>query len=290
VSETLSMSTPPVASARAIQLIGIDVDGTLVGSSGVVPQSVWEAASHATSRGIRLMLCSGRPAFGTAMDYARRLDPDGWHAFQNGASIVHLPGGQSRSVPLPHEVVKNLIAAARSSGEVLELYGDTDYVAESELPWAHEHAALLGIPFERRPFEALGMPVVRAQWLMSPERASEIMASPHPALEMARSSSPLMPGVQFVGITRAGVSKAYALQTVAAEYGVSLSNAMYVGDSGNDLPALAAVGHPVAMGNAEPAVIRAARHIVGDVESAGLVQALEWAIASVGQSPRLSPL
>ena len=260
-----------------IRLIGIDVDGTLVGSSGVVPASVWEAAARARARGIHLVLCSGRPAFGTALDYARQLDPDGWHAFQNGASIVHLPSGKSRSVHLPNETVKGLVTTARSTGEVLELYGDSRYVAESELPWSREHAALLGVPFDPRPFEALGLPVVRAQWLLSSERADQVMASPHPALEVARSSSPLMPGVQFVGITRAGVSKASALHTIAAEYGVSLNDAMYVGDSGNDLSALAAVGHPVAMGNADTAVIRAAQRIVGHVDDAGLTDALDWA-------------
>jgi Cof subfamily protein (haloacid dehalogenase superfamily) len=223
------------------------------------------------------VLCSGRPAFGTALDYARQLDPDGWHVFQNGASVVHLPSGKSRSAHLPNETVHELITAARRTGEVLELYGDSEYVAESERPWAREHADLLGVPFERRPFEALGLPAVRGQWLLSPEQADQVMASPHPGLEVARSSSPLMPGVQFVGITRAGVSKASALHTIAEEYGVRLSDAMYVGDSGNDLSAMAAVGHPVAMGNAEASVIKAARRTVGHVDDGALAEALEWA-------------
>ncbi|MEJ1962881.1 MAG: HAD hydrolase family protein [Gammaproteobacteria bacterium] len=58
-----------------IKLIGIDVDGTLVGSSGIVPPEVWDAAERARVRGIQLVLCSGRPAFGVAFDYARRSMP-----------------------------------------------------------------------------------------------------------------------------------------------------------------------------------------------------------------------
>jgi hydroxymethylpyrimidine pyrophosphatase-like HAD family hydrolase len=87
-----------------------------------------------------------------------------------------------------------------------------------------------------------------------------------------------MPGVQFVGITRAGVSKASALETISAEYGVSLHEAMYVGDSGNDLSALNAVGHPVAMANAEAAVLEAARRTVGHVDAGGLAEALDAAV------------
>jgi Cof subfamily protein (haloacid dehalogenase superfamily) len=265
----------------AIRLIGIDVDGTLVGSSGIVHPSVWKAAATAGDCGIRLALCSGRAAFGTAMEYARRLDPDGWHIFQNGASVVNLASGQSRSVPIPPAWVKKLIAQARDTGEVLELYADDRYVAESTLPWAHEHADLLGVPFEAHPFESLTQPVVRAQWLLSPVRARQFMSAEYPGLEMAQSTSPLMPETWFVGLTNEGVSKGSALRSVAEQYGVALQDVMYVGDAGNDLSALRIVGHPVAMGNADAAVIKAATHTVSHVNEGGLAQAIELAIATI---------
>jgi hypothetical protein len=53
-----------------------------------------------------------------------------------------------------------------------------------------------------------------------------------------------------------------------------------VGDSGNDLAALRIVGHPVAMGNADDAVRRIARQVVGDVEEGGLADALRWATSN----------
>src|SRR5262249_60893617 len=90
-----------LVSDSMIRLVGIDVDGTLVGAGGRVHPSVWEAARRACERGIHLALCSGRPAFGIALEYARLLEAGGWHAFQNGASIVNLATGASRSVPIP---------------------------------------------------------------------------------------------------------------------------------------------------------------------------------------------
>jgi hypothetical protein len=262
-----------------IKLIGIDVDGTLVGSSGIVPPEVWDAADRARGQGIHLALCSGRPAFGVALDYARRLDPEGWHVFQNGASIIHLQSGESRSAPLAPGRVAELTQLARSTRDVLELYSDSEYVTESASRWAREHAALLGVPFQVKPFESLAGAVVRAQWLLTREKAARLGAAPPPDLELAESSSPLMPDVRFVGLTRKGVSKGSAIRMVAEAYGVDLRDVMYVGDAGNDLPALRIVGHPIAMGNGDPAVRAAGARTVGDVESGGLAQAVELAIA-----------
>jgi Cof subfamily protein (haloacid dehalogenase superfamily) len=258
-------------------MIGIDVDGTLVGSSGVVSSAVWQAAHRARAQGIRLVLCSGRPAFGIALDYAHELDPDGWHVFQNGASIVHRQTRESLSTPLPSSAVAELIVQARESRRVLELYSDVDYVTESGSSWAREHAALLGVSFEPRAFDSVRGVVVRAQWLVDATGAKAVIASAPEGLEIAQSSSPLMPDTQFVGLTRAGVSKGTAMETVAEKYAISLREAMYVGDSGNDLAALRIVGWPVAMANADEAVRAAARRIAGHVDANGLAEVLHWA-------------
>jgi hypothetical protein len=268
----------------AVQLVGIDVDGTLVGSSGEVHARVWEAAGIAREKGIHLALCSGRPAFGLALEYARRLHPDGWHAFQNGASIVHLATGTSKSVPLPPAAVKSFIAEARATENVLELYNDSGWVTESTAAWAEDHAKLLGVKFDPRPFESLEGCAVRAQWLLTQAQAQHMMASTHPGLEVAQSTSPLMPDTQFVGFTHAGVSKASAMRTIAAAYGVAMEDVMYIGDSGNDLPALRVVGHPVAMANAIPIVIETAKQTVGSDNDGGVADALEIAIASLEET------
>jgi Cof subfamily protein (haloacid dehalogenase superfamily) len=262
----------------AIRLVGIDVDGTLVGAGGVIHPRVWDAARQAYEHGIHLTLCSGRPAFGLALEYARRLDPHGWHIFQNGASVLNLGSGTSRSVPIPTVWTRKLIDQARSTGDVLELYGDTAYVVESTSRWAREHAELLGVDYRAQPFELLRQAIVRAQWLLSSERARELTSTPHPGLEVAQSGSPLMPDTRFVGLTHEGVTKGSAMRSIAEEYGIPLQDVMYVGDSGNDISALRIVGHPIAMGNADPAVLEVAGRSVGHVDDGGLAQALEIAI------------
>ncbi len=151
-------------------------------------------------------------------------------------------------------------------------------VCESSSPWAEEHAALLGVKFEPRPLESLEGPIVRAQWLLSLEQARQLTALPHPGLELAQSTSPIMPGVQFVGLTREGANKGHAMRIIAEQYGVAMADVMYIGDSGNDLSALRVAGHPVAMANGDPAVLQAAGRRVRSAEEAGVAAALRIAM------------
>ena len=263
-----------------IRLICLDVDGTLVGSSGDVLPVVWAAAAEARAQGIRLAICSGRPAFGKTLGFAQRLDADGWHVFQNGASIAHLPDGETRSRALPLAGLAQLIARARETGRLLELYSDTDYAIESTAPLGRLHAGLLGVPYAPRSFESLAGIVVRAQWVVAHDEVAAIAREPMTGLTMSESLSPLMPGISFLNITPEGVHKGEAVRRIAEAYGIALADTMMVGDSDNDLSALQIVGVPVAMGNAEPAIKAAALHVVGDVDAGGTVEAFALAMAN----------
>ena len=81
----------------------------------------------------------------------------------------------------------------------------------------------------------------------------------------------------FINMTAAGVDKGHAVGTVAANYGIPLDSVMFVGDGSNDLGAMRRVGYPVAMANADAAVLAMARLVVGHVDAAGLVDALDFA-------------
>lgn len=259
----------------SVAIVFIDVDGTLLGSSGDVPPEVWTAAERVRAAGIHLALCSGRPGFGVSREYARRLDPDGWHVFQNGASVVHLASGRSRSKCMDPALLRRLIDASREWDLPLELYSDSDYVVENPSFRSAEHARLLEVPFRPRDLLSFDQGVVRAQWLLSDELPEPDWTVFGTELSIARSVSPVMPGTRFVNITPPGVSKASGVLRVADAYGVAPEQAMMVGDAENDLEAMSAVGWPVAMGNASPEVKAAAKDVVAHVDGLGLVEALE---------------
>jgi hydroxymethylpyrimidine pyrophosphatase-like HAD family hydrolase len=135
------------------------------------------------------------------------------------------------------------------------------------------------VPYRQAAFESLQGSVVRAQWLMSHSDAKAFAAKEHAGLEIALSSSPLMPDTTFVGVTRAGVSKGTALASIAKQYALDSRELMYVGDSDNDLEALRIAGCPVAMQNASFAVLQVAKHVVPHVDEGGLAVALELALS-----------
>ncbi|GGK20001.1 hypothetical protein GCM10008955_11770 [Deinococcus malanensis] len=259
-------------------LIGVDVDGTLVGTSNVVRDDVWKALEDARARGVRIVLCSGRPALGHALEYARRLDPDGWHVFQNGASVVHAKSGESMSETFPPEALPVLLERARAKSRLLEVYSDTEMAVTQPGDLARRHAALLGVPYDpQSPEELRGTPV-RIQWVVPREQEEQVVADPHEGLDLHPAGSPGMPDVMFISVTRAGISKGSAIRRIAAEYGVPLVRAMMVGDGENDVSAMRVVGHPVAMGNADAPARQAARHTVGHVDEGGLREAVELAL------------
>lgn len=273
--------SPLLESISGVRLVCVDIDGTLVGSSGNVHDAVWSAAHDLRASGVRIAICSGRPALGVAVEYARRLDADGWHSFQNGASVVHLADGQSRSVALPPGVVPTLVEMARRSGRMLELYSDSAYAIESTGGVARAHAALLGVPFAPRAFESLEGPIVRAQWMVPFSETQAVLAESYPGLEVAPSTSPVMPDVQFISLTHAGIDKAHAVRTMATAYGIALDDVMFVGDSANDFSAMSIVGTPVAMANAESHIIDIATFTVGHVDAGALADALRAATPRV---------
>lgn len=264
-----------------IRLVCIDVDGTLLGVSGVVHPAVWEAVAAARAAGIRLALSSGRPGFGITRELAHRVEPDGWHSFQNGASIVHLNGGGSLSEPLPPEWVATLIERARRHDRPLELYSDDHYVTESTSARAQRHARLLGIPFAPGALEDVGPPIVRAQWLLDHGQGDEVLLERHTGLEVSPSLAPAMPDTLFISLTRAGIHKGSAVQAIAARYGIGLESVMYVGDGFNDTPAMSIVGLPVAVANAEPVARAVAKVMVRDADAGGLADALHLALDSL---------
>lgn len=261
-----------------IRLVCIDVDGTLVGTSGHVAAESWAAAEQARACGIRLAVCSGRPAFGLALGYAERLDAEGWHIFQNGSSVLHLATGETRSRALPADTVATLVARARATGRVLELYTDIEYAVESTLPRAQRHATLLGVPYAPRDLDTLRGTIVRAQWVLPHDEAEGVLAERYGNVVMSASHAPVMPDTTFVGITPAGVDKGDALARVAAAYGFALDEVMMVGDSENDITAMRVAGSAIAMGNAEPAVTAVAHRSVGHVDEGGLAEALALAM------------
>ncbi|RIH90214.1 Sugar phosphatase YidA [Calidithermus terrae] len=266
-----------------IGLVLIDVDGTLYGPGGV-PECAWQAAARARAAGVRLALCTGRPGRGFALEYARRLDPEGFHVFESGAVVVAGDGRPVHTRSLGPEAYRALLGLSRAHLIPFEVYtAEGGFFIEQTHPDLQTHQRMLGFPAEVRPLDEPPGTVIRVQYvapagtLWDTVRAEVRQVA---GAELHEATSPGMPGVVFSSVTAQGVSKLSAAAWVAERYGLGLEGCAMVGDGENDLELILAAGLGVAMGNAPDAVKLRADRVVGRVEDCGLAEALEAALAT----------
>jgi len=66
--------------------------------------------------------------------------------------------------------------------------------------------------------------------------------------------------------------KAAALREYCAARNIALTDVAFVGNDLNDLPVMKIVGHPIAVADAHPAVLRVARHVLKTVGGHGVAR------------------
>ena len=263
-----------------ISLVVLDLDGTLVGASGQVAADVWTAIEEAREQGVKLALCTGRPGLGVAQRVARRMGPNNPHVFQSGAHVAFPDGETLKASSLKEVAAQQVVRHAREHGLVLEVYTPHHMYVERKTQLSEVHARMIGVQALVRDLSEVVAtePVIRAQWVLSPEQEPTAMALRLDGVTVSRATSPALRDTLFISLTRAGVSKGSAVRDLANHLRVPLQHAMAVGDTVGDLPMLELVGFPVVMGNGEPALKARFPRVVSDVEHGGVIEALELAL------------
>jgi Cof subfamily protein (haloacid dehalogenase superfamily) len=270
-----------------IRLILTDVDGTLIGTGSRIHERVFPALEAARAAGIHLGICTGRPLYSLAKDYARLVSSDGVHIFQNGAHAGKLDGTVVHQSLLPQAAYKQLVQLSRQLHIGLEVYTASACYVEVQTDISLEHQALIELLVTETDLLMLSEPVIRVQWVIHPEQHDQIVAAMQPIVGIAHSSAgtPDLPHHLYTSVTRAGTSKLEGADAVARFYGLGLNEVMMVGDGENDLEVLQGVGFGVAMGNASPKVKHVAQAVVAHVNDGGLAEAIDLALASHHHNP-----
>ena len=262
-----------------LPIVFLDLDGTLVGSSGQVNEPVWQALEQAKEAGVKLVICTGRPCEGIAKKIATRLDENSPHIFQNGALTCFPNGKVVKAFALQESVSKGIIDYSRENNLTLEVYTPNEIFVERKTSLSEAHAKMIGVaPIVRDLTEvAENEPVVRAQWVVAFEEADKALSLKPEGLQVGKATSPALANTYFISLTRSGVSKGSAIIALAKSFDIELSEAMAVGDSLVDKSMLEVVGHPIIMGDAVPE-LKDLYTTVGNVEENGVVEALAKAL------------
>ena len=250
-----------------IRLIAADVDGTMLPRGGEISPNLRRAIGLCRERGIPFIIASGRwiGAMGDVIDRSGvGRQPV---IIANGAAILDGDRAPLREWLLDDADARRVYDLLCTFDVQINGYGRGVLYCLNTRALKRRSSMIAGyiggqghrlVLEDRAAFESEGLR--GAYKLAALSEDPEIIAGVQAALEgsglSVTHSSP-----RNVEIMAPGVNKGAALCWLAAHLGIPMEACMAFGDNMNDYDLLASAGWPVAMGNADPALKRAARLI-----------------------------
>ncbi len=256
----------------SVDLIALDLDGTLLDPLEQVSEANRTAIAAALSLGVRVVLVTGRgveaPAE-IARNLAIVLPVICCHGaltkdVQTGRTIGHIP------VPLVH--AKPMLEYAERNGIDVAVYveehfyrlgGVPPYMSDMQGPEWNEVASFRDLPHVAPTFlRFLG------------QAAAETVRTNFARLPL-HFKFETWGTFEECAVTSRDATKRHALENLCDTYGIVRERVLAVGDSRNDVPMLRWAGIGVAMANAEPDVQRAISRVTASNTEDGVARAIE---------------
>lgn len=259
-------------------LVALDVDGTIVDLDGHLSPRVRAAVGDVRAAGHHVVIATGRSIPG-AVEIASRLGIDtAWLVLSNGTLTVRLDPSLPDGLQVEEAVTFDPTPAVVMLREVLpgaiyavERPGQAGYVVSGGDWPVGELGGVLRVAADDQ--ELLGRPalrvVVRDLTRNLDEFEEAIVGSG------LRGVTWNLGWTSWMDLTRDGVSKATALESLRVRLGVDAADTVAVGDFDNDVEMLRWAARGVAMGQAEQHVVDAADEVCAPVTEDGLADVLE---------------
>ena len=276
-----------------MDLLAIDIDGTLVSGDDEVTPATKAALHRAAAAGLRLVLATGRRYRTTR----RVLDAVGLAlpAICLGGALTKNAGGETvRCTAFAPAHVRTLLALARRRGVSLALQRDAhalggpDFVMDASEQWNEPTQRYVAIAAERCEPQAAPESGACDDVLVAGcfgDHAPLALLQQDAEADLAGVVASVLVRSQktpgwYLEITAHGVDKWRALRRFAADAGVAADAICAVGDARNDLPMIRGAGFGVAMGNADPAVKAAAEWVTKANHEDGVAALLHHVLAA----------
>ena len=260
---------------RKIELIVLDLDGTLLMGNGRIHPNNIQPIRRAIKMGIPVILATGKTR-DSALEVIDTLGLETPGVFNQGMIIYDADGKVQRLVTLRSEIAAAFLDFAAERNLPVNAYSPDGLRATTDDPYRH----VLHDKY-REPLPML-CPDMRQQ--VNTIQFTKLMVSDEvrndetrAALErhLGGQAKVLQAVPEYIEVMPPGVSKGEGVGWLLGKMGVDPAVVMAMGDGENDLEMLRMVGLGVAMGNAHDSVKAAADVVVGINEAAGVAEAIE---------------
>jgi Cof subfamily protein (haloacid dehalogenase superfamily) len=266
----------------APRLIAVDIDGTIVDHSDVLPERVAAALRAATAAGIEVILATGRP-YVVAGQHAEVCGATHVVA-SNGSSIHRVPGGDVLDEVLlersEFEAAVTIIRAAIPGAGFMVVTTESfgwepgfPDIVPVDPPIEHATDDVLTVPGERVRTLGVFQPALPTDDLLA--RLAEVLPPDVSAGHM---------GVEMAEVNRFGIDKAHGVARLCERLGIAAHEVLAFGDNSNDRTMLQWAGWGVAVANADPETRACADEIAPAQADDGVAVVVERVLAQVGGS------
>jgi Cof subfamily protein (haloacid dehalogenase superfamily) len=267
-----------------IQLIGIDVDGTLLDSGGRFPQANRDAIHAAVDAGVHVALVTGR-SYPFARPVAEGLPGNLTLIVSNGAVERGMDGSTRARRLLDKNVARTVLDANAGHRAATALVFDRDVhgqIVFETMDWSHpgrkgywarnKSYIARSVPLEDALTEDPIQVMFNGGYAAMRVLADEIRAQAH---EVNVSLTEYVDrDFSLVDVTSPIATKGRALESCARGLGLAREQVMAIGDNYNDLEMLEFAGTPVVMGNAVDPLKTRGFHQTGGQDEAGVAEAI----------------
>ena len=266
-------NTSKALPVESVQMVGIDLDGTLLRTDNRISAATVAAVKQAHERGIQVILASARPPRTTIKFYkqlglnnlqinhngALIFDPQNQNIFHHQAleydlatQVLHLIKRTAPNLKIGVEVVDTLYTNRPQN------YSDSSHISGRDSPGSLDDIQN----------QSVTKIFVTGQTTILSELQATLADRLAGQIEFAISH------LRLLQVVAAGVDNAPALARVAKHYGISQQRVAAIGDAPNDLGMMNWAGLAIAVNNAWQDVRKAANFLVPSNDQDGVAQAL----------------
>ncbi|MGE6260653.1 Cof-type HAD-IIB family hydrolase [Heyndrickxia sporothermodurans] len=252
------------------KIVFLDIDGTVLRPDNIIEESTKKAIAEVQEKGLEVLLATGRPLHEIS-HIAKELNIHSYIGY-NGAYAVY-KGKDVLKKPMDTNIVQLFLSIAKDQGNEVVMYTN-----EKNLFTALEESNVKNFidKFHMKKNEIYSNKYLDSILGMTLIKLNENDPSLYEKEEDIHLSRVNVKGLtNNYDVIRDTVNKGIAVKAVLDLLEINRENAIAFGDGMNDKEMLSYVGEGFAMGNADPSLLKYAKHQTSKVTDSGIYNGLK---------------